>query len=212
MAKVTGSSPVEPTAKTGLSERCRRDRSGLTPKLTPTSDGAEDPRPVLLDVAHDQLDDPGNVALGVALSEADCLELLVGEGTDQRAKVLGGHLEKAQRVLSLGQAEATAPTPIELMRRLPVEDERLLANEDLFDPAARTHDPVSDVVRDVTDRPTLAAAGEGPLLGSKRLEEFIECPETLEELVRERCTAIARVHELKATSRAFTAPAVIRRP
>jgi hypothetical protein len=113
--------------------------------------------------------------------------------TDQRAEVLSAHVEKAQRVVSLWQAQATTPTPVELMRGLPVEDERLLANKDLLNPSAWAHDAVSDVVRDVTDGPALTGAGKGPLLGGERPEEFFESAEPVEELVCERSRTIAHV-------------------
>jgi hypothetical protein len=45
--------------------------------LTPTSDRALDPRAMLVDMAHDQPHDPGDVAPGIALGESDPVELLL---------------------------------------------------------------------------------------------------------------------------------------
>lgn len=113
---------------------------------------------MLIDVAHDDFHDPGNVAPRSPLGEADAVELLVRERADQSGEVLRGDLEEAQRVVSRWQAEPSAAASIELVRDLPVERERFFADEDLLDPAARAHDALPDVVRHVADRPALTAA------------------------------------------------------
>src|SRR5256885_6989793 len=122
---------------------------------------------MLVDVAHDELHDPGDVAARVALGKSDPVELLVRERPHERAEVLHGHSEEAQRVVSRWQAELSAPTPVEFVGNLPVERERLLADKHLFNPAARADDALTNMVRDVTDRPALPAAGQGPLCGGQ---------------------------------------------
>src|SRR5438309_2904431 len=171
MAKVTGSSPVEPTAKTGLSASSRRGRPALTPKLTPTSDRAEDSHAVLVDVTHDEFHDPRDVATRLTLGETDTAELLLRERPHERGEVVRGHLEESERLVSRWQAEPAATTPIELVRDLPLEGEWFLANEYLLDPAARAGNALADMVGDVADGPPLAAAGEGPLFGGQRLQQ-----------------------------------------
>lgn len=158
---------------------------------------------MLVDMANDELDDPGDVAPGVTLGEADHVELLVRKRTNQRAEVLGSHPEEAQRVVPWRQAQSTAPTPIELVSDLPVEGERILADQDLLDPAARTHDALPDVVSNVAHRPPLAAAWQSPLLVSETPQKSLERPEPFQERVSERRCAITHRHELIATPRVF---------
>src|SRR5437868_3559843 len=101
---------------------------------------------MLVDVAQDELHDPGDVAAGVTLGESNSVELLVRERPHESAEVLCGHLEEAQRFLSRWQAEPSAPTPVDLVRDFPVERERLLADEHLLDPTARADDALSNVM------------------------------------------------------------------
>src|SRR2546428_789385 len=170
MPRRRGTSPVAPSASARHSSGPTRSSGRLVaPTLTPTSDGTEDPRAMLVDVAHDELHDPGDVAARVALGKSDPVELLVRERPHEGAEVLRGHFEEAQRLVSRWQAEPSAPTPVELVGDLPVERERLLADKHLLDPAARADDALTNVVRDVSDRPALPTAGQSPLCGGQRL-------------------------------------------
>lgn len=151
---------------------------------------------MLVDVAHDELHDPGDVPPGVTQGKADHVELLVRERTNKRAEVLGGYLKEAQRVATRRQADSTAPTPVELVRDIPVEGKRLLADEDLLDPTARSKDALPDVVRDVTDRPALTAAWQRPLLIRERPQQLLNRRDPLKELVREQVTASTHARTL----------------
>ena len=111
--------------------------------------------------------------------EPDPVELFVRQRSDQHAEVLRCDLDEAQRVVSRWQAQLGAPASIQCVRDLPVERERLLADERLLDPTARTHDALPDVVRDVADRPALTAAWQSPLLVSERPQQPLDRREPL---------------------------------
>ena len=134
---------------------------------------------MLVHVAHDEFHDPGNVPPRCPLGEADPVELLVRKRADQSAEMLRGDLEEGQRVVSRWQAQPGASASIELVRDFPVERERLLADEDLLDPATWAHDALPDVVRDVADRPALTAAWQSPLLVSEGPQQLLECRKPL---------------------------------
>jgi hypothetical protein len=145
---------------------------------------------VLVHVAHDELDHPGDIASRVTLGESDPVELLVRERPNKGTEVLRGHFEEAQRVVSRRKAEPSAPTAVELVRDLPVEHERLFADKHLLDPTARADDALTDMVRDIADRPALATAGQSPLFRGQRVQQLVERSEALLELVGERVRAI----------------------
>jgi hypothetical protein len=155
---------------------------------------------MLIDMAHDEFHDPGDVAARVTLGESDLVELLLRERPHERAEVLRGHFEEAQRLVSRWQAEPSASPPVELVRDLPVERERLLADKHLLDPTARADDALTNVVGNVPDRPALPAAGQSPLCDRQRLQQPVERREALLELVGERCRAIAHGHDPSARS------------
>src|SRR5207247_4312969 len=124
IAEVGRSSRPEPTGIPWGSAAALAANAIAGRLVAPTSDGAEDPRAMLIDMAHDEFHDPGDIAARVTLGECDLVELLLRERPHERTGVLRGHVEQAQRLVPRWPAEPSGSTPVDPGSHLPGERAR----------------------------------------------------------------------------------------